>query len=136
MKEMRFARQDYEHRAKKAAEVGQTFFLDPGVQGTVSSVTESEVVVRFTAHAGDKVATPLGQGTIRELPDRYETLIDAHVGDLVRGGKLTGRITAVDDQFITVDYGNPFGGETLSCDILVESVKQKSVPESKASAVP
>ena len=96
-----------------------------------------EASVQFTAHPGDKVATILGEGTIKELPDRYEIVIDAHPGDLVRAGRLIGRITAVDDQFITVDYSDPFGGEALSCNILVESIKQKSsAPESKASTMP
>jgi FKBP-type peptidyl-prolyl cis-trans isomerase 2 len=125
-KEIRFTPDQYKFRAKKAAEVGQSFVIDPAVPGKVSSVTESGVVVRFSAHAGDKVETHFGEGTIKELPDHYEIVIDAHPGTLLLSGKFVGRITAVDDKLISIDYSNPFGSERLACDILVESVKPGS----------
>jgi hypothetical protein len=122
-KEMRFTPDEYKFRTGKAAEVGQPFVIDPAVPGRVSSVTASEVVVRFFAKGGDKVPTPFGEGTVKELSDRYEITIDAHPGSLVRSGGYVGIITGVDDRFISIDYSYPFGGEALLCDILVESVK-------------
>lgn len=126
VKEMQFSRDEYEMRVGKAAEVGQPFVIDPTVPGKVFSVTESEVVVRFFASAGDKVATPFGEGTVKELSDRYEIVLDAHPGTLVRSGGYVGSITSVDDRFITIDYSQPFGGEELLCDVLVESSKPGS----------
>jgi FKBP-type peptidyl-prolyl cis-trans isomerase 2 len=123
MKEMSLSPEQYTARMGKTAEVGQPFVLDPAVPGKVASVTEKEVVIRFSAKAGEKVATPLGEGTVRELPDRYEIAIDAHPGALVRSGGYVGRILSVDDRLITIDYGHPFGGEALLCDVLVESAK-------------
>jgi FKBP-type peptidyl-prolyl cis-trans isomerase 2 len=123
VKEMRFTPDEYKSRTGKAAEAGQPFVLDPTVPGKVFSVTESEVIVRFSAKAGEKVATPFGEGTVKDLPDRYEIAIDAHPGSLVRSGGYVGRVTSVDDRLITIDYGHPFGGEALSCDVVVESVK-------------
>jgi len=123
VKEMRFTPEEYKSRTGKAAELGRPFVIDPAVPGKVASLTPSEVVVRFFAHSGDKVATPFGEGIVRELPDRYEIVIDARPGALVRSGGLTGRITSVDDRFISLDYGHPFGGEALLCDVLVESVQ-------------
>lgn len=128
-KEMRLKPGDYQARTGNAAQVGQSFTLDPAVPGRVSSVTESEVVVRFFAKAGDKVPTPFGEGTVKELPDRYEIVIDARQGTLVRSGGFVGRIASVDDRFITIDYSNPFGGETLLCDVLVESVRPGGTQE-------
>ncbi|MGD0230324.1 MAG: hypothetical protein ABSC19_08195 [Syntrophorhabdales bacterium] len=122
-KEMRFALEDYKSRTGRTPEVGQPFTIDPAVPGKVASVTKKEVVVRFSAEAGSRVATPLGKGTVKELADHYEITIDAHPGDLVRTGGLVGRVVGVDDRFISIDYGHPFGGEPLSCDILVEPVK-------------
>lgn len=128
-KEMRLATDQYKSRTGKTPEKGQPFTIDPAVPGKVSSVTESEVVVRFSAKVGDKVKTPFGEGAIREMPDRYEIVIDARKGALVRSGGLVGRITDVGDRFITVDYRHPFGGETLVCDVLVESAKPGSARE-------
>jgi FKBP-type peptidyl-prolyl cis-trans isomerase 2 len=122
-KEMRFTPEGYKSRTTRTPEVGQSFIMDPAVPGTVASVTEKEVVVRFSAKDGSRVATPFGEGIVKELPDRYEITIGAHPGALVRSGGLAGRIVSVDDRFISIDYGHPFGGEPLSCDILVESVK-------------
>jgi len=123
VKEVHITPDEYLSRTGKAPEVGQPFITDPAVPGKVASVTESDVVVRFFAKAGDKVATPFGEGTVKELPDKYEIVIDAHTGAFVRSGGYVGRITNVDDRFITVDYSYPFGGEPLFCDILVESAE-------------
>jgi FKBP-type peptidyl-prolyl cis-trans isomerase 2 len=123
VKEMHLTPDEYKFRTGKAAEVGQTFVIDPAVPGKVSSVTESEVVVRFFAKAGEKVATPFGEGTVKELPDRYDIVIDARPGTLVRSGGYVGRITSVDERIIAIDYSHPFGGEALLCDTVVESAE-------------
>lgn len=123
MKEMRVPPDQYTARSGKAPEVGHPFILDPALPGRVASVSEKEVVIKFSAAAGSKVPTPFGEGTVKELPDRYEITIDAHPGDLVRTGAYVGRVTAVDERFIAIDYSLPFGGEPLRCDVLVESVK-------------
>jgi hypothetical protein len=126
VKEMNLTPEEYKLRTGKPAEVGQAFVIDPAVPGKVSSVTPSKVVIRFLAKPGDKIATPFGDGTVMELPDRYEIVIDARPGTLVRTGGFVGRIINVDDRFISIDYGHPFGEETLICDVLVESVKQQN----------
>jgi FKBP-type peptidyl-prolyl cis-trans isomerase 2 len=121
-KGMRLTPEEYKGRIGKAAEVGQPFTIDPAVPGKIASVTDKEVVIRFSP-AGNKVATPFGEGTVKELPDKYEIAIDAHPGATVRSGAYVGRILSVDDRFIAIDYSNPFGGEALLCDVLVESAK-------------
>jgi FKBP-type peptidyl-prolyl cis-trans isomerase 2 len=126
VKEMRLTPEQYKAQTGRAAEVGRPFVIDPAVPGEVSSVTESEVVIRFSAEAGEKVATPFGEGTVNELPDRYEIVIDARQGALVRSGGYVGRITAVDDKTITIDYSHPFGEESLLCDVLVESTAPRN----------
>ena len=91
--------------------------------GRVESVTDKEVIVRFSGENGKQVLTPLGKGTIKELPDRFEIVIDAKQGDLIRSGELIGRVLITDDRDITIDFGHPFGGESLKCDLLIKSVK-------------
>ena len=46
------------------------------------------------------------------------------MGILVRSAYLIGRITDVDDKTMTIDYRNPFGGATLSCDVTIQSITE------------
>jgi FKBP-type peptidyl-prolyl cis-trans isomerase 2 len=122
-KEIRLTPEEYRQRTGKTAEVGKPFPYDPSMSGRVASVTDREVVVRFNPRDGvKKIATPFGEGRIEERDDRYEIVIDARPGALVRSAGFVGRVTCVDDRFITIDYGYPFGGEPLLCDVLVESI--------------
>ncbi len=97
--------------------IGGLTLLDPG-----RSWSDGQIV-KPGADDGAKVATPFGEGTVKELPDHYEIVIDAHVGSFVRSGGLIGQITKIDDRFISIDYSRPFGGVALLCDVLVESLK-------------
>jgi FKBP-type peptidyl-prolyl cis-trans isomerase 2 len=123
-KEMRMAPDAYKARTGKTPEIDQSFVIDPAVPGKVTSVTEKEVVIRFSATPHTKVVTPFGEGTVKEYEDRYEIVINAQPGSLVRNGGIVGRIKNVDEQFITIDYGHPFGDETLLCDVFVEPTKK------------
>lgn len=135
-KEMKIAPEEYKMLMGKDAEVGQAFIHDPALPGRVESVDEKEVVVRFAAEEGKEVKTPFGKGILHEKPDHYEIVIDARPGTLVRTGGLVGRITAVSDRDIAIDYGHPFGGESLLCEVEVESAKPgaEAVPPTKANA--
>ncbi|HUJ16786.1 MAG TPA: hypothetical protein VL197_02240 [Nitrospirota bacterium] len=121
-REMKLTLGEYRNRAHKDPEVGQSFAIDPSFPGTVEAVTEQDVVVRFSAGPGDVLMTPFGPGFIREEGQNYKVDIDARKGGLTRVGSMIGRIVEVDDKTITVDYRNPFGGETLLCDVSVEKI--------------
>lgn len=118
-----FTPEEYRRQTGKAPEVGQPYVIDPAVPGKVASVSDKEVVIRFSAIPGSKAPTPFGEGTVRELPDRFEIAIDARPGTLLRSGGFVGRVTEVTEEMITTDYCNPFGKEALLCDILVESIE-------------
>jgi FKBP-type peptidyl-prolyl cis-trans isomerase 2 len=123
-KEIKMTVSEYKSSKGMAPETGQTFILDPAFPGRVESVTGEDVVIRFSAKEGDVVQTPLGSGRIRVEDNAYKIDIDARKGSLVRTGHLVGRITNVDDKFIIIDYRNPFGGETLSCDVTVNRITE------------
>lgn len=123
-KEMRMPIDEYRSRTSKSPEAGQEFVFDPAVPGGVEAVTPEEVVIRFSARPGDIVQTPLGPGTIKESENFYQIVIDARKGALVRTVHLVGRIVSVDEQFITIDYRHPFGGEPLICDLAVEKIAE------------
>jgi FKBP-type peptidyl-prolyl cis-trans isomerase 2 len=121
-KELKMTKDEYQIRTGKSPEEGQVFSMDPAIPGRVAAISEDEVFIIFSALSGDKIKTPFGPGNIRETEDSYEIVIDAVKGTLVRTGPLVGRIVDVDEQVIKIDYRNPFGGETLICDISVERV--------------
>ena len=83
------------------------------------------------AQPGSVVDTPFGKGTIKENEKNYEIVIDASVGHLVRSQGLVGRVSEVQDRTIVIDYGNPFGGETLSCDVKVEPAPSADASRAK-----
>lgn len=122
-KEWRIARAVYTARAGKEPLVGQDFAMDPLVPGKVTDVADDQVTVRFTAPVGTDVETPFGNGTIRESPEQYQIVLHPRVGSLVRTGSIVGRITKADERMFTIDYGNPFGGEPLLCDVTVGAVE-------------
>lgn len=121
-KEMKFSLSQYRDRMHMDPAVGQSFVLDPAFPGTVEAVTEKDVLIRFTAHPGEVLNTPFGPGSIRDEGQNYKITIDAKKGGLTRAGGMIGRITDVDDTTITIDYRNPFGRETLLCDVTVEKI--------------
>ncbi len=121
-KEMKFSLDQYRNRAQRDPEVGQAFVLEPSFPGTVEAVTEKDVLVRITAQPGEILNTPFGPGVVRDEGQNYRIYIDAKKGGLVRTGGMIGRIIDVDDRTIAVDYRNPFGRETLLCDVTVEKI--------------
>lgn len=117
---------------EKAPEVGQQVGLEPGFVGTVTSVSGDEVTLGVSAEPGAVIDTIFGKGTIRDRGDRYEVEIDARQGALIRLGKLVGRIVEVNDELITTDFGHPFGGESLVCDVQVEAIERSAADEDRA----
>lgn len=121
-KEMRMTPGEYEFRERKTAQVGQKVALYTDVTGTVERVTDDEVLVRFAAEPAVVINTSFGPARIRETENAWEIVIDARPGDIVRTGVFAGRIVAVDEQTLTIDYRHPFGGEPLHCDVTVEKI--------------
>lgn len=126
---------DYEFRARKKPEVGQDFAIDPAFPGKVESVSENEVVIRFTGKPGETIHTPFGKGKVREEEDHYKVEIDAKVGDLVRTGRRVGRIIHVGEKILTIDYRHPFGFETLVCDVTVERIERSDSKPQETSSI-
>lgn len=119
-KEVTIASAEFASRMGKAPVAGEEVALEDGLPARVVSVQGNNVLLSIAALSGRQIRTPFGVGTVRETPDDVVVEIDARVGTLVRSGPLAGRISAVDDTTFTLDYGHPFGGEELSCDVAVE----------------
>lgn len=122
-KELRLSREEYTTRTGKTPEVGQRMVLDPLVPGRISEVTDKEVVVLFAPDPGRPLTTPFGPVTLRETPGHYELIIAAEKDRLIRTGGMAGRISSVSSDSFEVDFGHPFGGEKLNCNVNVVSLK-------------
>ncbi|NWF56532.1 MAG: FKBP-type peptidyl-prolyl cis-trans isomerase [Syntrophaceae bacterium] len=133
-KEIRFTPDQYKANTGRMPEVGQAFSLEPALPGRVDSVSETDVIIRFAPDPSKEIFTPFGKGTVKELPERYEIVIHALPGSLVRTGALVGRIVNVDESEITIDYGHPFGRESLRCDVVIESSKPGN-PEKRSASI-
>jgi FKBP-type peptidyl-prolyl cis-trans isomerase 2 len=131
-KETKMTIDQFKSRTGMSPEAGKIFSYDSAFDGRVEEVTEKEVDVRLLPKEGAVVKTPFGEGhIISEDADSYKIDIDARVGSLVRSAYLIGRITDVDDKTMTIDYRNPFGGETLFCDVTVQDIAEIEVSKEK-----
>jgi FKBP-type peptidyl-prolyl cis-trans isomerase 2 len=135
-KELRMTSVEFKSRTGKEPAIGEEFTYDPEIPGKVASVSENEVLVRFFAQPGSMIDTPFGKGTVKENEKIYEIEIEGPVGKLVRSGGIVGRITEVKDKVIVVDYGHPFGGETLTCDVKVEPAPIADAASGKVEPAP
>jgi FKBP-type peptidyl-prolyl cis-trans isomerase 2 len=124
-KEQRVTKDEYVKRAGKEPEVGQSLAMEPLLNGSVSSISDTEVVIRTSPVQGEALTTAFGPITVRETATKYELEIKTEKGRMVRVGGMVGRISAVDKEreLFTIDFGHPFGGEKLRCDVTVAEVK-------------
>jgi hypothetical protein len=102
--------------------------------GVIRGITNNEVILYFSARPDATVPTVLGSKPIHELDaDNFEVNMEAQLGELVqRVGGLPGRITSVDADQFTIDFGQTFAGETLSCEVTTQLVKpdeKKKIPK-------
>lgn len=102
--------------------LGEKVFAYDGIKGTVKAMDDKFVTVYVEVKDGISADTPFGTIVVRDRDEQYyDCVIDAQVGHLVRTDTQIGRIIEVTNDRFTVDYGHPFGGEDLICDIVVEA---------------
>ena len=127
-KEMTLGADTLTEMTGKPPAAGDVFSLGKEqLPATVVSVKDGTVSVRFTPEPGMRIDTPFGTGKVRETPEDFEIAVDGPVGSLVRSGPLVGRILDVGDTDVTIDYGHPFGGEELTCDVVVEPLNDAAI---------
>jgi FKBP-type peptidyl-prolyl cis-trans isomerase 2 len=122
-KEVKLKPSQYKDMTKKDAAVGQSIAIEPAVPGKVVSVSDKEVVIHFSARDGEEIDLPYGRATIRDKGNHYEIDIHAVKGTLVRSADMAARIVDVDENMMKLDFGHPFAGEVLNCDVKVDSVQ-------------
>ncbi|MEW5802593.1 MAG: thioredoxin family protein [bacterium] len=119
-KELKMSKASYieSHRGMEPT-VGQEVKIpDPLFSAKITSIGEESITAGLFAEPNSIVPVPpFRKGIIRDKGDHYDIEIDARAGDLVRAGSFVGKISNVNDQAILVDFGHPFGGEKLTCQV-------------------
>lgn len=85
---------------------------------------KATVEIQFTD--GAVLDMPFGPGVLAHDGDHYTIEIGAKVGHLIQTYPLLGRIIRVEDKQFVIDYGHPFAGETLACDVEIVSISKSS----------
>ncbi len=97
-----------------------------GLTARIVSVKGDDVEVIFVGKQGDQIETPWGKGVLHDQGEKWRLELEPHVGRLVRTGNYVGRISLVQADRYKVDFGFPFGNETIVCDISVVSIMGKN----------
>jgi FKBP-type peptidyl-prolyl cis-trans isomerase 2 len=105
-------------------EVGEVVDYHTGFHAQVKAVSGNNVVLEITAEPGTVIdVPPFGKGVIQDDGSRYLIVLDVPEGKLIRVGPRVGRVVAnPDPRMFTVDFGHPFGGEELECEVEVVEI--------------
>ena len=120
-KEYQMATENFKRVYRTEPKIGMRVPGEPVLLAEVTGVSDTAVVIRYSA-PGSEAMTPFGPALITSTKDRYRVEIQAVKGALIRTGGSAGRISDFDADYLTIDYGHPFGGEALRCSVTVESV--------------
>ncbi|HEX9023181.1 MAG TPA: thioredoxin family protein [Geobacteraceae bacterium] len=107
----------------KEPEVGQKIYISRELPGVVKEIKDNTVLITFTATDGTVVTTPLGPGKVRDAGKRYDIIIEAKQGAVMRMGPWVGRVKYADDRNFDLDFSKTFGGEKLRCEVTAEVLK-------------
>jgi FKBP-type peptidyl-prolyl cis-trans isomerase 2 len=121
-KEIRMTKQEYKSLTGIDPLAGADCGIDPLVPGKVTSVSENEVLIQATLEPGATIETGFGKATVRENAGQLEIVFNAAKGTLVRMEEIVGRISDAKDKMFTIDFGDPFGREKLSCEVKTEAI--------------
>lgn len=114
--------------------LGTTVDVGSAYQGVIRGVNDKYVTVYYSARPGATLPSILGPAPVRELDaDNFEVNIHVQPGQLVqRVGGLPGRISTVDNDTFTIDFGQTFAGETLSCEVEVQPADSEQLSKHPA----
>lgn len=112
---------------KMIPKVGQTIAL-PNVawEGTIISETENEITVRQDPVLNKVYNTKIGPLLIEELTqDKIMIRLAYEEGNSINTPQGVGKITAVNNEEITVDFNHKLAGKNLEFQITVVDIKKK-----------
>lgn len=117
---------------KKPPVAGMSVILEPGFRGEVRDVREDRVYMDVHAQS-DRLDTFMGRASITDKGDHYDVRVDAEPGDIVRLANMVGVISKITEDRVEMDFGHPFGGVPLACEVSVRDVEAVEMPDSEAA---
>ncbi|MBT0666136.1 hypothetical protein KI809_17635 [Geobacter pelophilus] len=117
-KEMNISIDEFRTLTGTTPEIGQSVIFDPLLPGSIASMADGKVTLKFAPHSMQDLVTPFGLANIHDAGDHYTIELQVKKDGLLRSGPLAGVISAVKDDSFTIDYGNPFAGERLFCEVI------------------
>ena len=124
-KEHRISLTNYREQSDDAPQIGQQIECEPGFRRTIRAITENYIVCQLEIEKGEAYQSIFGSGEIVDAGSHFEIIMDVKEGQLVRDRERLGVISSVDGRYFIVDYGHPFGGQSLSCDVNIQSYEQE-----------
>lgn len=116
---------DFKERYGEDIKAGDVFDVDE-VPGMAIEIVERDGEELLTAlvlkDKGSALAeNPWGGRRFSYIDDEnYEIVIETEVGHVGRAGGLIGRVVEIQDEYFIIDWGIPFGGETLTCEVTAQ----------------
>lgn len=104
---------------KKDPAVGDPVDFGMGISSKVAAIENTVAIIHFDLKDGDVIETPWGPADIKETETEYEIHIRPELGRLVRTGAFVGKVAEILPDRYTMDFGYPFGGEAVVCEIEV-----------------
>ncbi|MFA7316509.1 MAG: thioredoxin fold domain-containing protein [Sulfuricella sp.] len=117
--------QEFEQRYKDVTPIpGMTVGVDTDFPALIEAIKDETVTLYYSAKPGSLFPTGLGQGVVSEDGDKFRIRLTLQPGELFRAGPLVGKVAKVDEKLITIDFGHPFGGRTLDCEVVAEPLDE------------
>lgn len=110
---------------RRQPEVGFQYDHEMGLQATVANVGKRHVTIQYAPvnGLGCSVPTQFGTGIVKDGGTKWRIDMQVVEGQLVRSRDLVGRVVKVEPTMFYVDYGHPFGGGDLICDVAVDAAQ-------------
>jgi FKBP-type peptidyl-prolyl cis-trans isomerase 2 len=130
LKRMEGSTAKYSETTGKIPKVGDSGpEIHRGFVTRVARVNDDQIVLETVPpDGGNTVETPFGKAIVHDDGDYHRIELDVHEGKVIRTGDNLGVVYKVDDRFFYIDYGHPYGGIELTCDVQI-SAADKSAGE-------
>lgn len=115
--------EEYQKEYPKPPVPGEILGADENFSTMVEKVEGEEVHLLFSSAPGATRKTVYGIEHFTQEEEEFLVRLEVKPGAVLRTGPLVGRISSVEQESFTIDYGHPFGGETLSCQVQALPVK-------------
>lgn len=114
---------EYQAEYPKPPVPGEILGADENFSTMVEKVEGEAVHLLFSSAPGATRKTVYGIEHFSQEEEEFLVRLEVTPGAVLRTGPLVGRISSVEQESFTIDYGHPFGGETLSCQVQALPVK-------------